>query len=400
MTNIIKPTNESQLRDAIAWAANETAPLEIVGTGTKSAIGRAMQTHARLDLSGFTGIALYEPEELVLTASAGTPLSEIECELAKAGQEFAFEPPDFSTLLGSAHAGTLGGVTAANLAGPRRIKAGAARDHFLGFRAVSGRGEAFKSGSRVMKNVTGYDLPKILAGSWGTLAAMSEVTFKVLPTAETQATLVTSGLKPRDAIKVLCAAMRSSCEISGAAYLPSELAGTVDGLPDGSACVMRLEGFKPSVAAREQSLAKLLKERTPTVSVDADVSRNLWRAIRNVSFFRPDPSSIVWRVSVPPVNGANVLETLTAIEGARAFMDWAGGLIWAELPASDHGSAQLVRGAIAGCGGHATLIRAPETLRAAIPVFEPQPDALAALSVRLKNSFDPKGVLNPGRMYA
>jgi glycolate oxidase FAD binding subunit len=400
MGETFKPENEDQLRDAIAWAVSETAPLELAGTGTKSAIGRAMQTRARLDLSALTGISLYEPEELVLSAGAGTLRSEVEAELTSAGQEFAFEPPDFSILLGSAHAGTVGGMAAGNLAGPRRIKAGAARDHFLGFRAVSGRGEVFKSGSRVMKNVTGYDLSKAMAGSWGTLAAMSEVTFKVLPAAETQTTLLAGGLEPHDAVKVMSAAMQSCCDVSGAAYLPADLAATLDGLPGGAACLLRLEGFAPSVTARTEALSGRLKDHVEVVSIDADVSARLWRAIRDVCFFRHDPERIVWRISVPPMNGANVLDALTAIDGARAFMDWAGGLIWGDMPVSDHGSAQLVRGAIAGCGGHATLVRAPQTLRAAIPVFEPQPQALAALSARLKDSFDPQGVLNPGRMYA
>ncbi len=400
MSETFKPENEDQLRDVIAWAVSETAPLEVAGTATKSAIGRAMQTRARLDLSALSGITLYEPEELVLTAGAGTARAEVETELAKAGQEFAFEPPDFSTLLGSDDAGTLGGMAAANLAGPRRIKAGAARDHFLGFRGVSGRGEAFKSGSRVMKNVTGYDLPKIMAGSWGTLAAMSQVTFKVLPAAQTQTTLVSSGLDPHGAAKVMSAAMQSSCDVSGAAYLPADLTGMTDGLPAGAACLLRLEGFAPSVAARAEALTVRLKDHADVTTIDAEASANLWRAVRDVTFFPHDPGRIVWRLSVPPMNGANVLATLTAVNGARAFMDWAGGLIWADMPVSDHGSAQLVRGAIAGCGGHATLVRAPHTLRAAIPVFEPQPQALAALSARLKDSFDPKGVLNPGRMYA
>ncbi len=400
MSETFRPETEDQLRDAIAWAVSETAPLEIVGAGTKSSVGRAMQTHARLDLSAFTGITLYEPEELVLSAGAGTLRSEVEAELARAGQQFAFEPPDFSTMLGGDHVGTLGGMVATNLAGPRRIKAGAARDHFLGLRAVSGRAKLFKSGSRVMKNVTGYDLPKIMAGSWGTLAAMSEVTFKVLPAAETETTLVAAGLGPHDAVKVMSAAMQSASDVSAAAFLPGKLANTVDGLPAGDVCILRLEGFAPSVEARSTSLTDRLRAHIEVEAVDARTSANLWRAIRDVSFFRHDPGRIVWRLSVPPMNGANVLEALSAIDGARAFMDWAGGLIWADMPVSDHGSAQLVRGAIAGCGGHATLMRAPQTLRAAIPVFEPQPLALAALTARLKSSFDPQGVLNPGRMYA
>ncbi len=248
--NSLRPRDENDLVAAAQWALAEGKTFEVVGGGSKRAIGRAAQWDVTLDLSAFAGITLYEPAELVLSAKAATPLAAIEAALAANRQELAFEPIDYGPLLGqSAGQGTLGGVLAANLAGPRRIKAGAARDHFLGFRAVSGRGEAFKSGGRVVKNVTGYDLSKLLAGSWGTLAAMTEVTLKVLPRAETEQTVVAHGLSDADAIRALAAAMGSEAEASGAAHLPAEVAAQLPSdLARGEALtVLRLEGVLPSI---------------------------------------------------------------------------------------------------------------------------------------------------------
>ena len=205
---------------AVQWALAQKKSLEIVGHGTKRALGRPAQVDATLDLSGLTGVTLYEPEELVLSARAGTPLAEIEDLLAAKAQQLAFEPMDYGPLLGGQpRQATIGGVLAANLSGPRRIKAGAARDHFLGFTAVSGRGETFKSGGRVVKNVTGYDLCKLMAGSWGTLAAMTDVTVKTLPRPETEATVLVLGLEPARAADAMAAAMGSSGDVSGAAHL-------------------------------------------------------------------------------------------------------------------------------------------------------------------------------------
>src|SRR5579863_2790095 len=221
----LKPREAREVEQAIQWALAGDKALEVVGRGSKCAIGRAAQWDATLDLSALSGVTLYEPEELVLSAKAGTPVAEIEALVAASKQELAFEPIDYSALLGgSAGAGTIGGVLAANLSGPRRIKAGAARDHFLGLRAVSGRGESFKSGGRVVKNVTGYDLCKLLAGSWGTLAAMTEVTIKTLPKAPTEETVVVLGLDAASAVTAMATAMRSACDVSGAAHLPANVA--------------------------------------------------------------------------------------------------------------------------------------------------------------------------------
>src|SRR6202171_56703 len=225
MADTLKPRDAAAVEQAIRSALADGKALEIVGHGTKRAIGRAAQWDATLDLSALTGVTLYEPEELVLSARAGTPLVEIEALVAASKQELAFEPMGYGPLLATAAgAATIGGVLAANLSGPRRIKAGAARDHFLGFTAVSGRGETFKSGGRVVKNVTGYDLCKLLAGSWGTLAAMTDVTIKTLPRAETEQTLLVFDLDDTAAGKLMAAVMGSFADASAAAHLPAPLA--------------------------------------------------------------------------------------------------------------------------------------------------------------------------------
>jgi len=397
------PRDAAEVREMVAAAAAAGTPLEVLGHGSKRAIGRPLQTAATLDLSAFSGVVLYEPEELVLSAKAGTPVAEIESLVASRGQELAFEPMDYGPLLGlEAGRGTVGGLLAANLSGPRRIKAGAARDHVLGISAVSGRGEAFKGGGRVVKNVTGYDLPRGLAGSWGTLAVFTEVTLKVLPAAETETTLVLVGLDTAAAGRAMRAAMASPVDASGAAHLPAAAAGAAGPLAGlgRSATLLRLEGIAPSVEDRAARLAALLAPFGPAERLEAATSRAAWRTVRDVIPLAADPSRVVWRVSVAPTAGPDVATAAIGGAGGRAILDWAGGLVWLALDEpGDDGRAALVRGAVkAAGGGHATLIRAPAELRARVPVFEPQPPALAALSGRLKAQFDPMGVLNPGRM--
>src|SRR6187431_2340974 len=287
MTDLLKPRDGQDVEAAVQWALAEGKTLEIVGHGSKRGIGRAAQWDLSLDLSGLSGVTLYEPEELILSAKAGTPIAEIEALLAANNQELAFEPMDYGPIFGrTAGRGTIGGVLATNLSGPRRIKAGAARDHFLGVTAVTGRGETIKSGGRVVKNVTGYDLCKLLAGSWGTLAAMTDITIKVLPKAETEATVLVTGLDDARACAAMAAAMGSSCDVSGAAHLPDHVASWFDGLPRPEAStVLRLEGFAPSVARRKETLSALLKEFGAVSFLDESQSRKLWRSIRYVMPF-------------------------------------------------------------------------------------------------------------------
>ena len=376
----LKPRTEAELASLIR---DTEAPFAIVGTGTKRNLGRPVEATAMLSLARFTGIRLYEPEELILEAGAATPLAEIEAAIAAENQQLAFEPPDLSALLGSAHSGTVGGMLACNLSGPRRIKAGAARDHVLGITGVSGRGEAFKAGARVVKNVTGYDLPKLMAGSYGTLAALTTITLKVLPKPETEETLVIEGLSDADAVNAMSRAMQSSCEVSGAAHVPDR--GTY----------LRLEGIAPSIAYRRDKLAQLLQGKTTVLSGAA--SRAQWKQIRDVAMFSGAKQRLVWRLSVAPSEAPGVVAKIKEQIDVRHFYDWAGGLIWLDVPPTEDASATVIRSAIGT--GHAMLIRAPEDIRARVDVFQPQAPALAALSARVKESFDPKHLLNPGRMY-
>jgi glycolate oxidase FAD binding subunit len=408
MADTLRARDAKDVEAAVQWLLAEGKAAEIVGHGSKRAIGRPAQTDLTLDLSGLSGVTLYEPEELVLSAKAGTPLAEIEALVAAKGQQLAFEPMDCAAVLGgTAGRGTIGGVLAANLAGPRRIKAGAARDHLLGFSAVSGRGESFKSGGRVVKNVTGYDLCKLIAGSWGTLAAMTEVTLKVLPAPETEETVLVRGLAPEQAVAAMTTAMGSACDLSGAAHLP---AGVAARLPAGSAAsagdavtAVRLEGFAPSVTHRRRLVEAMMSPLGEVVTIDASASRALWTAVRDVTPFaagRPGGEGALWRLSTAPTRGAELGALIAGKAEGEMLYDWAGGLIWLALAARDDAGAAVVRQAVAATGGHATLIRAPAAARAAAQVFSPQDDAVAALTKRIKASFDPSGVLNPGRMWA
>ncbi|RAI35060.1 FAD-binding protein, partial [Rhodoplanes roseus] len=346
MTDTLAPRDAVEVEEAVRWALGAGKTLEIVGRGSKRAVGRPAQTDATLDLSGLAGVTLYEPKELVLSARAATPIAAVEELVAENGQELAFEPMDFSALLGgAAGAGSLGGVLATNLSGPRRIKAGAARDHFLGFSAVSGRGEIFKSGGRVVKNVTGYDLSKLLAGSFGTLAAMTDVTIKTLPRAETEATVLVVGLTPQRAVGAMAAAMGSPFEVSGAAHLPAAVAAATEigALPAGQAVTaLRLEGVAPSVAHRRGGLLGLLADVGACADLDADTSRRLWRAIRDVTPFAargtPETDRLVWRISTAPSRGAELAAVIGERLDASVLFDWAGGLIWASVaPSPDAG---------------------------------------------------------------
>jgi glycolate oxidase FAD binding subunit len=406
MADTLKPHDAKEVEEAVGWALEGGKALEVVGRGTKRAVGRAAQWDATLDLSGLSGITLYEPAELVLSAKAGTPLAEIEARVAASKQELAFEPMDYGVVLGTPiGAASIGGVIAANLSGPRRIKAGAARDHFLGFNAVSGGGETFKSGGRVVKNVTGYDLCKLLAGSWGTLAAMTDVTLKTLPRAETEETVLVLNLDDATARKAMAAAMGSYGDVSAAAHLPKAAAARIAESASAAAAVtaFRLEGVAPSVAQRKGILQTLLSPFGALGVMSEEASRTFWRAVRDVAPFAargPAGARDLWRISTEPMHGADVGRTLAEQADAELLYDWAGGLVWAALPAADDARAPLVRATVAAAGGHATLIRAPAAVRAAVDVFTPEPPALAALTKRVRESFDPQGVLNAGRMWA
>ena len=393
----LKPRDAAEVEQAIQWALADGKTLEVVGRGTKRAIGRAAQWDATLDLSGLSGVTLYEPEELVLSAKAGTPLAEIEALVAGSKQELAFEPMDYGPVLGvPTGAGTIGGAIAANLSGPRRIKAGAARDHFLGFMAVSGRGETFKSGGRVVKNVTGYDLCKLLAGSWGTLAAMTDVTVKTLPRAETEETVLVLNLDDAAAGKAMAAAMGSFARRLGGR---ASAGGRGGADRRGGECrlvavtAFRLEGVAPSVAQRKGVLETLLAPFGALGALGEAASRALWRAIRDVTPFAangPAGERDLWRISTAPTRGAEVGRALAEQADAELLYDWAGGLVWAALPPADDARAPLVR-ATRRCGGRPCDAdpRAGRGARRRRCVHAEEP-ALAALTKRVRESFDPQ----------
>lgn len=403
MTEIIRPQDEEELAAAIAEAAAGQTPLEICGAGTKREVGRPLQTAAMVTTEALTGITLYEPSELVLSARAGTPVSEVEAALAENNQQLAFEPMDLGPVMGEApQRGTIGAVFATNLSGARRVLVGAARDHFVGMRAVNGRGEAFKAGGRVMKNVTGYDLCRGLAGSWGTLAVMSEVTMKVLPKAEETRTLILRGLPDAFAVEAMCAAMGTPYEVSGAAHIQASL---TDALRDEelserkeAVTALRLENFSASLDYRMQRLADTVRLYGRMIELDDERSRVFWEDMRQLRMLQGEGT--LWRLSVPPKLAATLVAAISEYLPARAVYDWSGGQTWLELPALTDAGATEVRNALADLGsGHATLIRAEPGARASTDVFQALDPAVAGLTRRLKAAFDPAGVLNPGRMY-
>jgi glycolate oxidase FAD binding subunit len=393
MAAALQPADEAELATAVRDAAARRTPLAVEGGGTRRGLGRPMQTAATLSTAKLSGVTLYEPSELVVSARAGTPLAEIEALLASRGQRLAFEPMDHRPLLRSEGEPTIGGVVAANVSGPRRIEAGAARDTLIGVRAVTGRGEAVKSGGRVMKNVTGYDLVKFLAGSYGTLAVLSEVTFKVLPKPETEATLVLPGLGDRRAISALARALGSPYAVSGAALIPERG-------PRRSETLIRVDGFSDSVRHRSERLAAELSEFGRGDILRGDDSARIWREVRDAAPLAAADTAPIWRVSVRPSDGPVVADQLRQAFECRVLYDWGGGLLWVAGGEGPDAGAAVVRAAVAAVGGHATLVRAPDDVRLAVPVFEPQPEGVMALSRRLKEAFDPEGILNPGRMYA
>ncbi|MGA0561889.1 FAD-binding protein [Ancylobacter sp. VNQ12] len=412
MSDRLCPRDEAEVVETIRWAVSQGRTLDVAGSRSKAALGRHIQTDVTLELSALSGVTLYEPEELVLSAKAGTRVAEIEALVAASNQMLAFEPMDFGPLLGQpAGGGTLGGLMACNLAGPRRPSAGAARDHALGLRAVSGRGEAFKAGGRVVKNVTGYDLPRGLAGSHGTFAAFTELTIKVLPRPETVETLLILGLDDAAAAGAMSAAVGSYYDVSGAAHVPADIAALMPAVAGigKSVTALRLEGVQPSILHRRGKLEALLGPRGELSFLDAVASLAFWRALRDVEpFALPDGGNLdtaraIWRVSVAPMQGS-AIGAVVREAGARCFYDWAGGLVWIEMPAAEP-HAGLVRGAVAAAGGgqsggHATLIRASAPARAAQDVFQPLDPITGALVRRMKDGFDPARVLSPGRMYA
>jgi glycolate oxidase FAD binding subunit len=403
----LKIRNAADVEEVVRAAIANEQPLEIVGQGTKRQVGQVMATNAVLDLSALNAVVAYEPNELIITLQAAAPLADVLSLIDSKNQQFAFEPMDTGPLLGMQAKGTVGGMIAAGLAGPRRIKAGGARDHLLGAHAVSGFGDSFKTGGKVVKNVTGYDLCKLLAGSWGTLAVMTEVTLKVMPRPEAERTLVLRGLDATRAVKAMTTALGSPFDVSGAAHLPAAtLQAQVEslsriGAPGQALTLLRLEGITASAAHRAGSLTQLLAPFGTAEIIEDAASAAAWAALRDVLPFAsggPVGDWPVWRIVCPPVAGGALGETLAREAGAQVIYDWGGGLIWAALPPTADAGAGLVRARVAAAAGHATLLRASDDIRRAVDVFQPQAPGVAALEERVRHAFDPRSILNRGRM--
>ena len=382
------------IQAAIAAAIDENSPLEIRAGGSKHALGRPTTAH-RLNISGLSGIVDYDPDELILIVRPATTLTEITSLLATRRQMLAFEPPAWHTLFTTNAAPTIGGTVAANLAGPRRIRAGSVRDHLLGFAAVNGRAEPWRGGGRVVKNVSGYDMSKLHCGAFGTLSVLTELCLRVVPAPPTTATLLIGAETPEAASKIFAQSLNFPQEVSAAAALPAAIAARAGLTPSAPLTVLlRLEGPAQSVADRA---ATLRRHFHVTGELGADVSAATWHAIAAVSPLLPDPSAIIWRLCPEPAHAPALLAALGPL-AEHAYLDWGGGLIWIALPTPgpDAGAA-TIRAAL-GAHGHATLIRAPNPLRASVPVFQPLAPPLAALTARIRAAFDPALILNRGRL--
>ena len=388
---LLLPTDEAE---AAAMVAGATGRLRLEGGGTRGGLGRAIQTAATLSSQKLTGVTLYEPAEMVIGARAGTPLPEIEAVLAEKNQTLAFEPMDHRPLFGTAGEPTIGAIAAANISGPRRVFAGAARDSLIGIRFVNGRGQVIKNGGRVMKNVTGLDLVKLHAGALGTLGLLTEVIFKVSPRPPAMATLVYHDLDDARANTLMCAAMGTPFEITGAAHLPA-------GIGEGRArTLLRLEGFPEQLDYRCGRLCDLFQDYGTAERRDGEPAAALWREVRDIRPLVEPFEHAVWRLSVPPRLGATIGERLRAELDCRILYDWSGGLVWLGLDEGDDAGADLIRAAVHDTGGHATLVRGSAELRGRIPVFAPEPMAIARLTAGIKASHDPKGLFNPGLIHA
>jgi glycolate oxidase FAD binding subunit len=396
--NPIVPQTEAETVEAVRAARAARRPFAIEGGGTRAGLGRPVVAETRLSTRALSGITLYEPSELVIAARAGTPLAEIESALKGHNQALAFEPMDHRALYGTPGEPTLGAVAACNISGPRRICVGAARDFLIGLRFVNGRGEIVKTGGRVMKNVTGLDLVKLVSGSHGTLGVITEATFKLLPHPPFSGTLALHGLADGKAVAALCAGLGTPFSVSAAAHLPAGLA-TPEPLT-----LFRLEGPQASVEERQTALRRALAPFEHGEALAPDYAEALWRAIRDVAPLVAPPEASIWRLSVQPTRAPKFVDLLLKQCAARYYYDWGGGLVWLAVAASGDAGAGGIRAALAEAGngqsiGHATLVRAPDDVRRRIEVFAPLAAPLLKLTKNIKASFDPDGILNPGRMY-
>jgi glycolate oxidase FAD binding subunit len=384
----LRPGQVSEVAAALREANALSKRCEILGGGTKRSLGNPVTADIQLDISAIRGIELYEPEELVIKVRAGTSISEIRATLAEKKQHLACEPPDLAGLFGDAMAGdTIGGAVACNLSWPRRILTGSIRDAVLGMEAVNGIGEIFKGGGRTVKNVTGYDMPKLLVGSFGVLAVITAVTLKIHPAPAREATLLIPNLGDADAIRIMGEALRMPLDISAASHLATRDSHRVTAL--------RLEGFLDSVAARRNELQKRLQGLTGVTLIEGEESAVFWRRRRDLSDFAADPLACLWRLLLPVPHATRV----AAAAGGEALYDWGGSRVFVKTnEEAVRTQGNLLRSMVEQAGGTACLFKAPAGLRQALGAFHPRPKAHQDLAERIRARFDPNNVLNPGKL--
>lgn len=394
-TQRFRPASDHEAAELIGDAARAGTRFEIISSGTKRHLGRPVDANAILDMSAVAGIIDYKPEELVLSARAGTRLAEIERLLAQNNQALGFEPCEWGPMLGAPTGiQTIAGVVAADVCGPRRVKSGSVRDHVIGCRFINGHGEVIKAGGTVIKNVTGFDIPKLMCGAFGTLGVLTEVTLRVLPRAKYSATLILRDQPPEEGLSTLIAAAQTPADATALVYLPVPAIDLVDPAGGGSRgeALIRIEG---TTAAIEERIA-LLRAKFPETEVallNDEETQILFRTIGNGSLFGREDD--IWRLCVPSSHAANAI---TEAHAQLWYADWAGGLLWLQLPASAE-IAERLRGITAAFGGHATLFRAGSEARRAIDVFEPEAPVRSRLTTAIKQAFDPQRVFNRGRMF-
>ncbi|MBL1419584.1 MAG: FAD-binding protein [Alphaproteobacteria bacterium] len=385
MTEILSPDNEQAVSQIILDCKANNQSVKITSGGTRSGLGGTVQATKTLSLKSLSGITLYEPAALTLVAKSGTTYKEIQTTLAAEGQRLAFEPMDHRSIYTSQGEPTIGGIVAGNISGSRRIQSGACRDAFIGVRYICGHGEVVKNGGRVMKNVTGLDLVKLMAGSYGTLGVMTEVSFKVLPAPERQATLLIAGLSVEQAVNAMSKALGSPFEVTGVAHLPNN--------QDTSHTLLRVEGFDSQVTYRLDKLRALLVTNQDVKIIEGSKHEDLWQTIRNVDIYN-DQAKQLWRISVKPSDAVIIAQQLREKTNADLYFDWGGGLIWAQMD-DQLTNAQSVRQIMTGFGGFATLVRASATTKSKISVFQPQASGVAKLSALIRQKSDPSGIFNP-----
>ena len=397
MSEIFYPKDEKDVSDFVFDSFNKNNPIEIIGHGSKK-IGRIIQCSQTLSLKSMNGILEYFPEELYIKVLPGTPLNLIESALKEKNQNLGFEPNDLGYIYkGQSDPGSIGGVVSCNLSGPGRFKNGALRDHLLGFKAVNGSGAKIKSGGTVVKNVTGYDLSKIVTGSYGTLCAITEINLKVSPIPDFEETFVINNLNYIEAIDIFNKALDSSLEISGACFFSEDNVSFLtlnDVKKDTSILGLRIQGPKSSVVERIQVLNKMFKDQSTSV-LDTYQTAIFWREIKNLEGYA-NSENFICKISLPITNMGNFLKHFKNLK-FKYFLDWGGNIAWCEI--YNNSDLDQMRIFCLKHDGYLTVIKANDNFRQREDFLTNSNSNLKILSKKLKESFDPKSILNPNKMY-